>query len=147
MTSIKKSILQLKEEDINEGNGNYELYKEYNDKILMDSLYVKNNIENFDNYDKMYNSKKRKVPNICNIEEEYKCKNILKDFNELKSINNNDIKNVDNKYKEEIDNNYVDYNKKYFELKENLKYIKYFNLFLCLLIILLIIIVITRSFW
>ena len=143
MTSIKKSILQLKEEDINKSNGNYELYNEYNDKVLMDSLYVKNNIENFDKYEKIYNNKERKIPNICNIENEYKCKNILEDFNKLKKENYNKIDHIDNKYDKEINNNYKENNNKYYELKKDMKMIKYFNTFLCLLISLIIVILLT----
>lgn len=160
MTSIKKSIKQLKEEDINKGFGSlklpfkssesetfgkYELYNEYNDKILMDSLYVKNNIENYDNYEKIFNNKLRKIPDkqICNIENEYKCKNMIKEFDKLKNKNNNDIEHINNKYDKEIKNNSKDNNKKYNELKKDIKMIRYFNIFLCLLISLLIIILLT----
>jgi len=147
MTSIKKSITQLKEEDINEGNGKYELYNEYNNKVLMDSMYVKDNIENYDNYDKMYdklyNNTKRKVPDICNIENEYKCKNILEDFDKLKKEDYNKIEYIDNKYDKEINNNYKENNNKYNELKKDIKMIRYFNMFLCLIISLIIVILIT----
>lgn len=145
MTSIKKSILQLKQDEIDR-EGKYELYKEYNDKILMDSLYVKDdNIENYNSYENL-TLKKRKIPsNICNIENEYKCNNILKDFNKLQNKNNNDIKNIDNKLNEEITKDYIDYNKKYLELKKHMKIMRYFNIFLFLLMILIIIIIITNK--
>ena len=139
------SILKLKQQEIDKGEGNYELYNEYNTKSLMDSLYVKeDNIDNFKNYSE-YKNNTRIVPTkqICHIENDYKCQNLLDDFKKLQNNNNNEITELSTKYNEKINNNYNENKKKYNDLIKNVKLLFLFNIFLCLLIFLIIIIILT----
>lgn len=154
MTSIKKSILQKKQEELDKGEGEYKIYKEINDRLLMDSLYLSNKdidkLENYDKYDKIINEDKRLIPNkekICDIKEEYKCNNVLTEFDKLKNMNHNEVKEINNKYKKEINDYYVDYNKKYLELKKSNQILMYFNIFIFLLIMLVILTLSIFKLW
>lgn len=122
--------------------GKYRDYKEMDDKVLMDSLYVsKDAIENFNNYTVFktldeIEANKRQIPDeVCGIDNEYRCKNIIEDFDNLKNTLTNKINDNEEKYNDKMKIRENEINK----LQDKVKLYKTILIIISLIIIFIII--------